>query len=232
MTQFLSELGKQIKTNRKRMGLSQVNASQMMDIDYRHYQNIEGGKINLRLDTLLKLFKFYSLSKDDTCCRMHAFDTMMAGQLAPVAAPHDPVDSLFHHLSRVSSAGLIQLNLSRGTIETANKKMIEILGYPTIDSLKVLPASDLIEDSDLNLLQQSVTQTLPPARISPVVAKLKGVGQTVRIKALLIPQRNVGGTDMNISCVVFDRTGLELAKEQMHMLSAEAQKLQNFIYHL
>lgn len=61
---FLAELGQKIKTSRKRMGLSQVDASHQMHIDYRHYQNIEGGKINLRLDTLLKLFHFYNLSEE------------------------------------------------------------------------------------------------------------------------------------------------------------------------
>ncbi len=48
------------------MGLSQVAASEKMQIDYRHYQNIEGGKINLRLDTLIKLINFYKLSPADT----------------------------------------------------------------------------------------------------------------------------------------------------------------------
>ena len=46
MESFLKEFGKQLKTTRKQMGLSQVTAAQNMRIDYRHYQNIEGGKIN------------------------------------------------------------------------------------------------------------------------------------------------------------------------------------------
>ena len=55
MDNFLKEFGQTLKTTRKQMGLSQVTAAQNMKIDYRHYQNIEGGKINLRLDTLMKL---------------------------------------------------------------------------------------------------------------------------------------------------------------------------------
>ena len=56
---FLVDFGKLLKKARKGMGLSQVNAAADMKIDYRHYQNIEGGKINLRLDTMMKLIKFY-----------------------------------------------------------------------------------------------------------------------------------------------------------------------------
>ena len=61
--EFLKEFGKSLKAARKSMGLSQVAAAQSMHIDYRHYQNVEGGKINLRLDTLIKLVRFYGLDK-------------------------------------------------------------------------------------------------------------------------------------------------------------------------
>ena len=48
---------------KRRRHLSQVRAADQIGIDYRHYQNIEGGKINIRLDTFLKLVDFYDLPK-------------------------------------------------------------------------------------------------------------------------------------------------------------------------
>lgn len=62
---FLVEFGKLLKKQRKSLSLSQVNAADQMKIDYRHYQNIEGGKINLRLDTFMKLIEFYKIRSGD-----------------------------------------------------------------------------------------------------------------------------------------------------------------------
>lgn len=58
---FQKRFGDACREARKKMGESQVSAAQKMVIDYRHYQNVEGGKINLRLDTFLKLVNFYQI---------------------------------------------------------------------------------------------------------------------------------------------------------------------------
>src|SRR6185312_8243753 len=79
MESFLKEFGKQLKTTRKQMGLSQVTAAQNMRIDYRHYQNIEGGKINLRLDTLIKLVKFYNLDRVSRPFNLEACMDLLSG---------------------------------------------------------------------------------------------------------------------------------------------------------
>ncbi len=78
MESFLKEFGSRLKTSRKQKGLSQVSAAQNMHIDYRHYQNIEGGKINLRLDTLIKLVKFYELDKVPRPFNMEACIDLLA----------------------------------------------------------------------------------------------------------------------------------------------------------
>lgn len=44
-----------IKKRRASLGISQVDMASMLDISYRHYQDIETGKINLRLDTIVKI---------------------------------------------------------------------------------------------------------------------------------------------------------------------------------
>lgn len=60
--QFLKILAEAIRQKRKEMGISQVSACREIGVDYRHYQNIEGGKINMRIDTMLLLMQFYKIS--------------------------------------------------------------------------------------------------------------------------------------------------------------------------
>ncbi|MBT7609950.1 MAG: response regulator [Bacteriovoracaceae bacterium] len=59
---FLKELGRILKVLRKDKGLSQVEFSKELGINYRHYQDLEGGKSNLKMETLFNLAKFYNLS--------------------------------------------------------------------------------------------------------------------------------------------------------------------------
>ena len=49
------KIGSNIKSFRKKMGLSQTQASQMISCDKRFYQRIEAGKAGLTLRTLLKI---------------------------------------------------------------------------------------------------------------------------------------------------------------------------------
>src|SRR3954470_19213634 len=97
MESFLKEFGKQLKTTRKQMGLSQVTAAQNMRIDYRHYQNIEGGKINLRLDTLIKLVKFYNLDKVSRPFNLEACMDLLSGYQETSSPPEDNWAMLYHH---------------------------------------------------------------------------------------------------------------------------------------
>lgn len=57
----LQMLGGFIRNARTKRKLSQVLAAEKIGVDYRHYQSIEGGKINMRLDTLYKVVHFYDL---------------------------------------------------------------------------------------------------------------------------------------------------------------------------
>lgn len=58
---FLKKFGQMIKIRRKEKNVSQVQAAHDMKIDYRHYQNLERGKVNFRADMLLKLLNYYDL---------------------------------------------------------------------------------------------------------------------------------------------------------------------------
>lgn len=59
--QLREKFGEAIRVRRKRRGLNQIDAARAMGVDYRHYQNLETGKINMRLDTFFHLAKFYDL---------------------------------------------------------------------------------------------------------------------------------------------------------------------------
>lgn len=49
------------RKKRKALGLTQQQASKALGLNYRHYQDIERSKVNLRLDTVCKLLTFYEL---------------------------------------------------------------------------------------------------------------------------------------------------------------------------
>lgn len=46
---------------RVNLGITQVKAAVEMDLDFRHYQRIEAGTVNMRLDTILTLVRYYDL---------------------------------------------------------------------------------------------------------------------------------------------------------------------------
>lgn len=54
--------GDLFRAGRKAKGLTQVRAAGQMKIDYRHYQNIEGGKVNITWDTLKKICDYYGIT--------------------------------------------------------------------------------------------------------------------------------------------------------------------------
>lgn len=54
---FQKRVGSIIKLIRKKSQLTQATAAEKVDVNYRHYQDIEAGKINLKIDTLFKIFK-------------------------------------------------------------------------------------------------------------------------------------------------------------------------------
>lgn len=103
---FLVEFGKLLKKQRKAMSLSQVNAAEQMKIDYRHYQNIEGGKINLRLDTFMKLIEFYKIRSGDS---MNVTD-LLGFIESPQEESNSDWDLLYQFYVRNNKAGFALLN--------------------------------------------------------------------------------------------------------------------------
>lgn len=59
---ILKSFGDIIRVRRKARGLSQETAAGIIGVDYRHYQNVEAGKVNIRIDMLCRLGNFYGIT--------------------------------------------------------------------------------------------------------------------------------------------------------------------------
>lgn len=57
MEKQLKQIGKNLKAARKQVRLRQVDIAEQSGVAYRHYQDIEAGKVNVSVDTLFRLTK-------------------------------------------------------------------------------------------------------------------------------------------------------------------------------
>jgi transcriptional regulator with XRE-family HTH domain len=69
---YLKEVGENLRTARKHAGLRQVEVEKLSGVAYRHYQNIEAGKVNVTLTTLCRLASAFGTSVETLtkgkCC--------------------------------------------------------------------------------------------------------------------------------------------------------------------
>jgi transcriptional regulator with XRE-family HTH domain len=225
MENFLKEFGRALKTTRKQMGLSQVTAAQNMRIDYRHYQNIEGGKINLRLDTLIKLVKFYNLDKVSRPFNLDACIDLLSGYKDTNA--HDNWNSLFHHFVDGDHAGFVVVNVRTKQIEQINEKLFKTLGYRASSDLLGKPVQNLMVQDSANQFDDMIKhhvaeqvskpfivtfRTQPPAYPIPMMAVCKAI-------------KDPSGEE-RLNCIFFDRKTLE---EEGHRLKDILNGYQQFM---
>ncbi len=59
------QVGRNIRRARQSKGLRQVDVNELVGVNYRHYQNIEAGRVNLTLDTLCRLARLFGVSLED-----------------------------------------------------------------------------------------------------------------------------------------------------------------------
>ena len=60
--QYLKDVGKNLREARRRAGLRQKEVEARSGIAYRHYQDIEAGKVNIRIATLCRLASAFGTS--------------------------------------------------------------------------------------------------------------------------------------------------------------------------
>lgn len=217
MDSFLKEFGQTLKTTRKQMGLSQVTAAQNMKIDYRHYQNIEGGKINLRLDTLMKLVKFYNLTRNEGPFNFDAFLKLINGS-SPSSDHHNNWDALYDHFVQGGHAGYLVVRCNGKSVIKANERLFQALGVGSLQELSGKQLSQLINEDGLRQVEEFCRtyradevsspfivsfKTQPPAYPIPMMAVLK------------VKKESTDGED-HLHCIFFDRKTLE---EEGHRLA-------------
>jgi transcriptional regulator with XRE-family HTH domain len=69
---YLRQIGKNIKAARVKAGLAQIEVHERSGITYRHYQNIEAGKVNVSLETLFRLAKLYKTTVKELVGEAHS----------------------------------------------------------------------------------------------------------------------------------------------------------------
>lgn len=160
LNDFLKLLGSQIRQARKKMSLSQAKASEAIGIDYRHYQNIEGGKINLRLDTLLKLFKFYNLSGPSNQAQLGTLTSLVSGGQGEPAQSSD--SKWFRNILKRPHTPALSINITRGCVHAANLALAQLVGLTSPDEVIGLKVERVLRSSDWELALKAMRETLPP----------------------------------------------------------------------
>lgn len=228
MENFLKEFGTQLKATRKQMGLSQVSAAQNMHIDYRHYQNIEGGKINLRLDTLIKLIKFYNMDKVSRPFNFEACMDLLSGYKGqPPRSDTDNWALLYHHFVEEGHAGFLVLNCRQGTITEINPKLFQSLGYRSSQDLVNKSLNNLFVQESATQIDEIVKKHVADYVSKPFIATFRTQPPAFPIPtmAVLKAKQSQSGEDF-LHCIFFDRKTLE---EEGHRLKEILNGYQQFM---
>jgi transcriptional regulator with XRE-family HTH domain len=225
MEQFLKEFGKALKTTRKQMGLSQVTAAQNMRIDYRHYQNIEGGKINLRLDTLIKLVKFYNLDKVSRPFNLDACLDLLSGYKD--ANAHDNWQALFHHFVEGGVAGFVKVNVQTKQIEQINEKLFRTLGYRQAQDLQSKPVQQLMVQESASQFDELIKHHVSEQVSKPFIVtfRTQPPAYPIPMMAVCKAMKEPNGEE-KLFCIFFDRKTLE---EEGHRLNDILNGYQQFM---
>ena len=226
MESFLKEFGKQLKTTRKQMGLSQVTAAQNMRIDYRHYQNIEGGKINLRLDTLIKLVKFYNLDKVSRPFNLEACLDLLTGYKE--FSSQDNWGLIYHHFVEGGHAGFTTVNCTTKAVEQINPKLFQALGYRSAQDLTGRPVQNLLVQESANQLEEMIAHHVPDYVSKPFIVTFRTQPPAFPIPMMaVVKAKKDSATGMDtLHCIFFDRKTLE---EEGHRLKEILNGYQQFM---
>ncbi len=217
MDNFLKEFGQTLKTTRKQMGLSQVTAAQNMKIDYRHYQNIEGGKINLRLDTLMKLVKFYNLTKGATPFNFESFLNLI-NVSASGSDHHNNWTALYDHFVQGGHAGYLVVKCNDKSVVQINDRLFSALGIDSKSELMGKQLAQLIQDDGLRKVEDFCRNYRPDEVSSPFIVSFRTQPPafSIPMMAVLKVKKEQSNGEDHLHCIFFDRKTLE---EEGHRLS-------------
>lgn len=218
MDGFLKEFGQTLKSTRKQMGLSQVTAAQNMKIDYRHYQNIEGGKINLRLDTMMKLVKFYNLAKNSTAFNLNEFLDLLQGNHQDSAHHHHNWSALYEHFVETGHAGYLVLRCAGKTVVEVNDRLFNTLGVRSKQDMVGQSLNQLMNEQGLQKIEEFCKSYRADEVSSPFIVTFKTQPPAfpIPMMALLKVKKEKNNGEDLLHCMFFDRKTLD---EEGHRLS-------------
>lgn len=232
--EFLKDFGQQLKKRRKSMGLSQVNAAHQMKIDYRHYQNIEGGKINLRLDTFLKLIDFYQLNAKDRPFNVDVCVNMLSDINSVQETPQFTKDLgvegeapspegwnvLFHDFVESGQAGFLSVNCRTGLIEQVNDKLVFTLGFRAPGHLINRNFSHIFSKESGEFLQNFLVDRSAAKFSKPFVATLKAQppAHPIPMMALMRIKRDLSNGEEHLHLIALDRRVLDGESKRVRSL--------------
>lgn len=214
MDTFLKEFGQTLKTTRKQMGLSQVTAAQNMKIDYRHYQNIEGGKINLRLDTLMKLVKFYNLTRGIQPFNLDSFLDLLAGG-HETSSHHQNWNALYEHFVKEGHAGFISFRCGDRTVVDVNEKVLSTLGVAAKGDLLGRSVESLLNEQSLRKIEELCLSTTMEAVSNPFIVTFRTQPPAFPVPLMALARVTTTVNGKSCQCMFFDRRTLD---EEGHRL--------------
>lgn len=233
INEFLKDFGQQLKKRRKAMGLSQVNAAHQMKIDYRHYQNIEGGKINLRLDTFLKLIDFYQMGNKERPFDVETCVNLLTGlnneetpeftkELGVEGDAPTPEgwNALYHDFVESGQAGFLSVNCRTGLIEQVNDKLVFTLGFRTPGNLINRNFSHIFSKESAEYLQNFLVDRSSMKFSKPFVATLKAQppAHPIPMMALLRIKRDLANGEEHLHLIALDRRVLDGESKRVRSL--------------
>lgn len=124
---FRKPLGKRLSTIRKMQGLTQTVLATKAGVDYRHYQDIEAGKVNTSFKTLDSLAQALSIKP----CFLLNFNNNILLEQFNILCPIDLLSKLDLGVTIVDKEGTIHFQ------NLVQRKMMPLSLYEEKDKLKI-----------------------------------------------------------------------------------------------
>lgn len=154
-----------IVQSRKKLGLTQRKAAEKVGIDYRHFQDVEKGKVDVRVSSLFELQKQLGLQLEEYFCDKFRGPTCPA---SCSSANYTELWDIVFELAENGKCGLVILK--KGELVFVNKYLRTLLKPPTAE----IRTSFLNSITDPPLLGLSQVTNLQEGELcAPFVVKLK-----------------------------------------------------------
>ncbi|MGE4130597.1 MAG: helix-turn-helix domain-containing protein [Bdellovibrionales bacterium] len=223
VNEFLKQFGQTLKSSRKSMGLSQVSAAQAMHIDYRHYQNIEGGKINLRLDTLMKLVDFYGMSNNQKEFSLQSLLRILdlpTDQPAPATSWH----SLSEYFVEGGHAGYLVVNRREPSIVDVNAKMASTLYFEAPTDLIGRNLQDFISQESWGRIAKFAEDGRHHDVSQPFIVSFRNKSGHL-IPMMAVARVRTASDNGQVECIFFDRQTLMDEGHRLNEILSEFRQL-------